>query len=67
MDIKSILITGANRGIGFEFVRQLVEASPPPDFVFAGCRDPDRAKVGACYIGIDYKLKSILLVGRGDR
>lgn len=44
MPIKSILITGANRGLGFEFVRQLVEAKPAPEFVFAGCRNPDSAK-----------------------
>ena len=35
-----ILITGANRGIGLEFVRQYAEAG---DAVIACCRNPDAA------------------------
>ncbi|XP_041125078.1 C-factor-like [Polyodon spathula] len=43
---SSVLITGGNRGIGLEMVRQFLESPNPPDRVFAGCRDPEgpRAK-----------------------
>merc|ERR1712172_377374 len=43
MAIKSILITGANRGIGFEFVKQFTEVESPPQFIFAACRNPENA------------------------
>ncbi|XP_069821367.1 C-signal-like [Dendropsophus ebraccatus] len=35
-----LLITGCNRGIGYELVRQLVEQQNPPKQIFATCRDP---------------------------
>jgi len=38
---KSLLITGANRGIGLEFVKKLVSRV---DILFAGCRKPSEAK-----------------------
>lgn len=41
---KSVLITGANRGIGLEFVRQFLGLEKPPVHVFATCRSPDSAK-----------------------
>lgn len=37
---KSYLVTGANRGLGLEFCRQLAARG---DRVFAGCRHPDKA------------------------
>ncbi|XP_072024640.1 C-signal-like [Amphiura filiformis] len=43
MQIASILITGANRGIGYELVSQFAAANPSPDFIYAGCRNPDGA------------------------
>ncbi len=39
--MRRILITGANRGLGLEFTRQLTERG---DYIFAGCRDPKTAK-----------------------
>lgn len=39
--MRRILITGANRGLGLEFTRQLIEGG---DYLFAGCRDPKTAK-----------------------
>lgn len=42
MGPKNILITGANRGIGLEFVKQLLKLSPK--HLIAGCREPEKAK-----------------------
>ncbi|XP_042741999.1 C-factor-like [Lagopus leucura] len=36
----SALVTGANRGIGLGLVRHLLALPNPPEWVFAGCRDP---------------------------
>lgn len=41
----SVLVTGANRGQGLEWVRQLVFADEPPEYVFAGCRHPNNPLV----------------------
>uniref|UniRef100_A0A8C2TKW5 Estradiol 17-beta-dehydrogenase 2-like n=1 Tax=Coturnix japonica TaxID=93934 RepID=A0A8C2TKW5_COTJA len=45
--VRSALVTGANRGIGLGFVRHLLALPNPPEWVFAGCRDPkgQRAQV----------------------
>lgn len=36
-----MLLTGSNRGIGLELVRQLLGGPQPPTHVFATCRDPE--------------------------
>ncbi|XP_004944137.4 uncharacterized oxidoreductase C663.09c-like isoform X2 [Gallus gallus] len=36
---RSILVTGSNRGIGLELVRQLAASSQPPQHIFTTCRD----------------------------
>ncbi|OWF44910.1 uncharacterized protein LOC110457712 [Mizuhopecten yessoensis] len=41
---RSVLITGANRGIGLELVRQFLQLETPPRHVFATCRCPDKAE-----------------------
>ena len=41
-----MLITGANRGLGLEMVKQLLGGETGPELVFAGCRQPDSAQVG---------------------
>ncbi len=38
---RRVLVTGASRGLGLEFVRQLLARG---DSVIAACRDPDRAQ-----------------------
>ena len=48
MKFKSILITGVDRGIGLELVRQLSESDTTVKII-AGCFDPDSAKVGILY------------------
>ncbi len=40
----NILITGANRGLGLETVKQLSEDSFQKHHIFATCRDPDGPK-----------------------
>nr|XP_028595146.1 uncharacterized protein LOC114601797 [Podarcis muralis] len=40
----SVLVTGANRGIGLEMVKQLLGLREPPKWVFATCRDPHGGK-----------------------
>ncbi|GFQ75252.1 c-factor [Trichonephila clavata] len=44
MKIESVMVTGANRGIGLEFVRQLVQLSEPPSYIFATYRSADSLK-----------------------
>ncbi|KAG8192027.1 hypothetical protein JTE90_001752 [Oedothorax gibbosus] len=41
MEADSVLVTGANRGIGLELVRQLVDLPKPPRLVFATYRNRD--------------------------
>lgn len=43
--VKSVIITGANRGLGLEFVRQYLKLDSPPQIIVATCRDPDKATV----------------------
>jgi hypothetical protein len=45
---RTVLITGANRGLGLEMVKQMVEGPSPLPYLFACCREPDgpRGKVG---------------------
>ncbi|XP_068022685.1 C-signal-like isoform X4 [Melanerpes formicivorus] len=38
--IHSVLVTGANRGIGLGFIQHFLGMPTPPKWVFAGCRDP---------------------------
>ena len=40
---RNILITGCNRGLGLEFVKQLTQNPNPPSKIIATCRDPDAA------------------------
>ncbi|KAK2833335.1 hypothetical protein Q5P01_017224 [Channa striata] len=40
----SILITGANRGLGLEMVKQMIETAQPVKKLFACCRDPNGPK-----------------------
>ena len=42
---KTVLITGCSRGIGLEFVRQILTSSTPPEVLIATCRNPDKASV----------------------
>lgn len=41
----SVLVTGSNRGIGLELVRQLAESTSAPAQIIAACRDLYGAQV----------------------
>jgi len=47
--VGSLFITGANRGIGLEVVKQLTQLPQPPKHIFATCRNPDAAEVRGNY------------------
>lgn len=51
--VRSVLVTGANRGIGLGFVWHLLGLPNPPEWVFAACRDPkgQRAQVRLVAVG----------------
>lgn len=53
--MNSILITGCNRGLGLGLVKSLVKIQNPPKFIFATCRDLNKADVS--------KFNSPLLIG----
>ncbi|NXG51407.1 GSFK dehydrogenase, partial [Psilopogon haemacephalus] len=38
--LQSVLVSGANRGIGLGLVQHLLAMPSPPKWVFAGCREP---------------------------
>lgn len=44
LDVSTVLVTGANRGLGLEFVRQLASSEPKISHVIATCRDPESAE-----------------------
>jgi len=41
---RSVLITGCNRGIGLELVKQLLKLETPPHHIFATYRSPDTSE-----------------------
>jgi len=41
---KNIFITGCNRGLGLEFVKQYLKRSPQPNKLVVTCRDPSKAE-----------------------
>ena len=44
MSPRSILITGCNRGIGLELVKQYLKLVPPPTHLLATYRDPESSE-----------------------
>ena len=44
MLVKTVLVTGANRGLGLEFVRQFLSAPTPPEHLVATYRDPNTSQ-----------------------
>ena len=43
MGPRAVFITGASRGLGLEFVKQILSQPSPPQFLIAACREPSRA------------------------
>lgn len=60
---RVVFITGANRGLGLEFVRQFLKLGNPPDHLFATCRDPERAEVSivCCFAAPQWSEKRNLM------
>ena len=54
MPPKTILITGANRGVGLELVKQILELRP--QHLIATCRAPDDAKSMYVFFHIEISL-----------
>lgn len=56
LSFKTVFITGTNRGLGLEFVKQLIALPQPPKHIFATCRQPESAKelqaLSAKYAGL---------------
>lgn len=48
--MSSVFITGCSRGLGLEFVKQLLVHDNAPNIVIATCRDPSKAQVSTVYI-----------------
>ncbi|XP_074872831.1 C-signal-like [Carettochelys insculpta] len=40
LNLRGVLVTGANQGIGLGLIKQLLRNWNPPEWVFATCRDP---------------------------
>uniref|UniRef100_U3JXB7 C-factor n=1 Tax=Ficedula albicollis TaxID=59894 RepID=U3JXB7_FICAL len=40
LSVRSVLVTGANRGLGLGFVQHFLRMPKPPQWIFATCRDP---------------------------
>ncbi|NWT85881.1 GSFK dehydrogenase, partial [Lanius ludovicianus] len=40
LHVRSLLVTGANRGLGLGFVQHFLRMPKPPQWIFATCRDP---------------------------
>ncbi|XP_027232028.2 C-signal [Penaeus vannamei] len=40
---RSVLVTGSNRGLGLELVKQISASSTPPEIIIAACRDREKA------------------------
>lgn len=43
--MKSILITGCNRGLGLGLINSLLKSPAPPKNIFATCRNMEKAGV----------------------
>lgn len=61
-------MTGTNRGIGLELVRQLAEKTPKDARIYASCRAPDAsaAQVGAGFL-LGVELGVLTMVPRHNR
>ncbi|KGL78002.1 hypothetical protein N309_01670, partial [Tinamus guttatus] len=44
LHVRSVLVTGANRGIGLGLVKHFLQFRNPPERIFAACRDPKGEK-----------------------
>lgn len=48
--MKSILITGCNRGLGLGLVKALLKSDSPPKNLITTCRSVDKASVSTQYV-----------------
>ena len=45
MNAKTVFITGGNRGLGLEFVKNILKLEVPPQKLIVTCRDVENATV----------------------
>lgn len=55
--MRSVFVTGCNRGIGFGLVKKLAKIADGPETIFATCRDINKATVINCQ-----NLKNAILI-----
>jgi short-subunit dehydrogenase involved in D-alanine esterification of teichoic acids len=55
---RSVLITGCNRGIGLELVKQWLKVDGPPEHIIATCRKPEEVNSNILFVKLKDSLQN---------